>query len=136
VCDQCSGGSELPVDERQGLQHADARLAVERPRGLVAQQDVRALGDGAGDGNALLLPARHLRGKMVHALGEADEIERLLGRHWVACSLRDQGHVLTRRQRGNQVVELEDEPDMIAPVGGEAVVIEAGQLVIAEAGEA
>ena len=69
------------VDLGQRLEHADAGLAVERAGRLVAQQNVGPLGDGAGDGDALLLATRHLRRKMVHALAETDEIQRRLRAH-------------------------------------------------------
>ena len=45
---------ERLVDERLGL-------GVERRRGLVQDQDVRVLEQGARDGDALLLPAGQLR---------------------------------------------------------------------------
>jgi hypothetical protein len=56
---------------------------VERAGGLVAEQHVRALGDGARDGDALLLAAGELRREVVQPLAEADQRQRLLGAHRV-----------------------------------------------------
>ena len=52
----------------QQLQYLLAGLVVERAGGLVAQQQLGVLGDGAGDGHALLLAARKLRREVRHAL--------------------------------------------------------------------
>src|SRR5690606_27821675 len=52
--------AELVVDVAERLEHAHAGLGVERARRLVAEQDLRSLGDGAGDRDALLLAARKL----------------------------------------------------------------------------
>ena len=125
VGDECGGGAQLPVDLRQRFQHADAGLAVERAGRLVAQQDVGALGDGARDGHALLLATRHLRGEVIHALAEPDQIQRVFGGHRIARDLRHEVDVLARGERRDEVVELEDEADVVAPVGGEAGVIQA-----------
>ena len=61
------------------LEHAHAGAEVERAGGLVAQQDVRPLGDGARDGHALLLAAGELRRKVVEPLAQADQLQRFVG---------------------------------------------------------
>ena len=48
---------ELLVDAGDGFEHHDAGRQIQRAGGLVAQQDVGLLGDGAGDGHTLLLAA-------------------------------------------------------------------------------
>ena len=108
------GGAELAVDPRQRLEHADAGAAVERAGRLVAQQHVGALGDGARDGDALLLAAGQLGGKVIHAGAEPDPVQRLLGRHRGGRDLGDERHVLARGERGHQIVELEHEADVRA----------------------
>ena len=72
VRDHHRGGAELGVDPRDHLEHQLAGLVVERAGGLVAQQHVGALGDGARDGDALLLAAGELRGEVVEPLAQAD----------------------------------------------------------------
>ena len=113
VGDDDADGAELAVDALDRLQHHDAGGDVERAGGLVAEQHVRPLGDGAGDGHALLLAAGELRREVVHAVAEADQRQRLLGRHRVVGDLGDQGDVLARGEAGDQVVELEDEADVM-----------------------
>ena len=71
------------------------------------------LGDGPGDGHALLLAAGQLRREMVQARAEVDQFQRGFGRHRVAGDLGNQPHVLPRGQARDQVVELEDEADAL-----------------------
>ncbi len=54
-----------PVHVLQDVEHEDARLVVECAGGLVAEEHVRGLGHGPGDGDALLLAARELGGEVV-----------------------------------------------------------------------
>ena len=102
------------------LEHDDAGRDVERAGRLVAQQHVGPLGDRARDRHALLLAARELRGKVIERGGRgrpcASASSGVIGS---LDDLGDERHVLARRQAGNQVVELEDEADVRAAVGGE-----------------
>ena len=45
---------------------------------LVGEQEARLAGERARDRDALLLAARELRRQVLHARGEADELQRLL----------------------------------------------------------
>ncbi len=47
-------------------------VVVERRGGLVAEDEVRFVDEGAGDGHPLLLAPRELRGKGMGAFGEAE----------------------------------------------------------------
>jgi hypothetical protein len=67
---------------------------------------------------------------MVHAIAQSDALEQhaspLTHRRVVAFGDdRRQGHVLLGGERGEQVEELEDEPDVVAP--------ELGQLLVTQA---
>ena len=73
-------GAELAIDALDRLQHDDAGLHVERAGRLVAEEHLGPLGDGAGDGDALLLAAGKLRREMIHAGRQADQLQGLLGR--------------------------------------------------------
>ena len=55
-------------------------VGVEVTRRLVGEEDERIAGDGAGDGDALLLTAGELRGIVLHAVRHADALERLVTR--------------------------------------------------------
>jgi hypothetical protein len=115
-----------------GFEHEDAGLAVQRSRRFVAQQDVGALGDCPGNGNALLLAARQLGREVMQSLPQADEHQRIFRGHRIERDFSHQRHVLEGREAGDQVVELEYEADVLTPVPRQAVVIQPGQLVIEE----
>ena len=66
---------------RQRFEHAHTGPAVERAGRLVTEQHLGTLGDGAGDGDALLLAARKLGRKMIHPRGKTDPVERFFRRH-------------------------------------------------------
>ena len=76
--------------------------------------------DRAGNRHALLLAARELRRKVVHARRQADLVER--GQRQLAAFARRhapiqqrQLHVVDDRQIGDQVKGLEDESDLAIP---------------------
>ena len=69
------------IDQFECLEHDLAGLKIESTRRFVAQQHVRLFGDGACDRDPLLLAARELCGKVVIAVREADDLERLFGPH-------------------------------------------------------
>ena len=78
---------------------------------------VRALGDGARGRHPLLLPADdNCAGEMVLALLKADESQRLVRRHGIARDFRRQRDVLPGGEARDEVVELEHEADVVAPV--------------------
>ena len=100
----------------QRLEHQAAGLGVERAGGLVAEENVRPLRDGARDRDALLLAAGELRRKVIEPVAQPDQPQRLLGAHRVRGDLGHQRDVLARRETRDEVVELEDEPDVLAPI--------------------
>ena len=103
-------------------------LEVERAGRLVAEEHVGPLGDGARDGDALLLAARELRREVIEPIAEADERERLARVERVVGDLGDQRDVLARGQAGDQVVELEDEADVAPPVARQLVLVGVGEV--------
>ena len=112
VGDERSGGAELAIDALNHVQHQHPGLRIERPGWLVAQQNGGPLGDGACDGNPLLLTARKLRWKVVEAVAQAHQRECLFGLERVIGDVGDQRDVLAGRQARNQVVELKDETNV------------------------
>ena len=117
----------LPCSLVQHLQEPQDLVgggAVEIAGGLIADQE-RGIGDdGARDGDTLLLPARQLLRLVAGAVREADQRERdprpalPLGGRQIGEQQR-QLHVPLRRQRGQQVVELEDEAHVRGAPGGQ-----------------
>src|SRR5690606_11201281 len=59
--------------------HLAAELEVERPEGLVEQEDRGVVDERAGERDALLLAARELRGPALGEVRELDELEELQG---------------------------------------------------------
>jgi hypothetical protein len=88
-----------------------------------------ALGDRARDRDALLLAAGELGREVVHAVAEADELERLLRRHRRGGDLGDDRHVFARGQARDQVVELEHEADVVAAEARQLAVAGLGQVL-------
>ena len=107
----------------QGAQvaaHADPHLGVEVAERLVEQQHLGLDGDGAGDGDALLLAARKLGRPAVGVGGEADQLQRLghLGVDLAtrqAAFLEAEGDVLGHRHVRPQRVALEHHADVALP---------------------
>ena len=79
VGDQHQGGPLAGAQLGQQLQDAAAGGAVEVAGGLVGEQDRRPGGEGAGEGDPLLLAARELARVVVAAVGEADGGQQLVG---------------------------------------------------------
>ncbi|MCY1403393.1 hypothetical protein D9M71_185730 [compost metagenome] len=97
---------------QQQLLHLQARLAVEGAEGFVHQQDLRVVGQRAGDGDALHHPAGQLLGVVVGKAAQAhfidvvvDNILALRRRH--AAPLEAELDVLPHGQPREQRVALE-----------------------------
>ena len=108
--------AKLPVDLCQQLEDLAGRRGVERGGRLVAQQIARAGGQRSGDGDALLLAARELRGIRAGALGKSDELQKL--QRTLFClragrsgQLQREQHVPQHRPLLEQVEVLKDHPD-------------------------
>ena len=134
----------------QQLHDLDARLTVQCAGGLVGQQDVGVIDEGAGDGHALHLAARHLGGALVELVPEAHLPQRLGGtaaalsaRH--ARDGQGQFDVGEDGLVGDEVIALEHEADGVVAVGvpvpvgvaagGDAVDDELAAVVAVEAAD-
>lgn len=125
-------GAQIDVNAFFDFEHQLACCVVERAGWRVAQQDVGALDDGAGNGDALLLAARQLGRKMVTARSQAHHGDGIVDRHRFGCDVGDQRDVLEHGQAGDQIVELEDEADMTAAIGGQLRFAGGAQILGAE----
>ena len=111
------------------LEHALGGGRVEIAGRLVGKEEPRPIGDGAGDGHALLLAAGKLRGAVIAALGNAERVEELarallgFGSRQAKDELR-QHDVLERREFRQEMVELIDEADLRAAHAGALAVAE------------
>jgi hypothetical protein len=122
VGDQDRGDAELPLQPLDLDLHVEPQVLVERPEGLVEQQDARLHRERAGERDALLLAARELAG---HAVGERLELH---GGEHARDPLADQvargvpgaqavGDVLVHRHVREQRVVLEHHADVAAARG-------------------
>src|SRR4051812_37543797 len=121
----------------QELEDLVARLAIQVAGGLVAEQQ-RGIGhDRPGDADPLFLPARQLPRVVPRPIPETDDVQGNL--HAFAAigagqlgQQQGQFDVPCRGEHRQQVVHLEDEPDVTGAPGGE---LPAGELVDAVAAD-
>ena len=118
-------------------QNVQPRLRVQIARRLVGQQDRREHGQRARNRHALTLTAGQLIGKMVDTLAKLHQLQQLararldlLSRP--AAQVQRQRHVFQARQAGEKIEELENESDLVAPHGSQAIVREAIQALAVE----
>src|SRR5215813_2576339 len=118
---QNDGFAVAPAHFVQHAQHFGGAAAVEIARGFVRQQDLRFVGYGARDADALLFTARKFRREVVGALQQSDSVEQFqrpsspLGFAQPGESQRERD-VLARGHRRNQIEALKDHPDAAKPV--------------------
>ena len=76
VSHEHSGVSGLVMNLAHPTPKVAAHLGIQRAKGLVKQKQTRLDGKRAGEGNALALAARKLRGVALLKSGKLDEIEQ------------------------------------------------------------
>ena len=122
--DQPLGGDLL-----EDLHDLHAGLGVEGAGRLVGQNDIGVVDDGAGNGNALHLPARHFGGLFDQLAAQPDALQRFFGA-LAALGLGDarkrqrQLDVLQHRLVRDEVVALKDKADRVVAVAVPIAVVE------------
>src|SRR5262249_30702282 len=123
-------GDAVAVHLLEELHDLARHQRIEVAGGLIAEEEVGLADEGAGDGDALLLPARELRRKMAAARREVDALEDALD--LVAALAGRQAAVAERQidvvpdvEVGHEVEALGDEADLAVaqarhPLVGEA----------------
>ena len=114
VRDDHDGRMVFAAQPVKQLQNPFACLVVESAGWLVTEQELRILCQSARNGDALLLAAGKLGGKM-SAPVRVDRVFAELGGDF---------DVFERREIRDQVVELEDKPDVMPAVVDQPAVIE------------
>ena len=112
-----------------------AGAAVEVAGGLVGEDDLRPAGEGPGHGDALLLAAGELARAVLQAVAEADGVDDLVEPRLVglaAGQVHRERDVLEGGERRHQVEGLEDEADPVPPQLGERLVVERGEVGVAD----
>src|SRR6185312_11151140 len=126
-------GGSVAVQLLNELHDTARHLAIEISRWLVCQQHARAASESARDRDALLLPARELRGIVTCSCRETDARERLMHRAPalgatqtpVAQRYLD---VLLDVQVTDEIECLEDEPDLLVAQARAPVIVEAAHI--------
>jgi hypothetical protein len=114
VGDTDNGTAFFAGDLAKQAHHAFAALGIERGGGLISEDDLRRVRQGAGNGDALLFAPGEFLGQVVLTFADAEEIEQFLRdphgfRAGHSVDFQRDKNVLTRRQEWYQVVRLEDE---------------------------
>jgi hypothetical protein len=115
----------------QEPQHLAAGRGIEIPRRLVREDHLRPRHEGSRERDPLLLTAGELRRPMRAPLGEPEAAEQFVEPPAVGLLAGDrerQDDVLLRRQHREEVEELEDEADLLAPEHGQLLVGEPPDL--------
>ncbi len=108
-------------------------LLIKVTGGFVAEQDVRAAGEGARDGDALLFTAGQLVRVMPGARGQTDLLEFVFGFGagvGVTGQFQWQHDVFQRRQARQQLEGLKHEADLLTAQSRAAVFIETVEVGI------
>ena len=136
------GGAPLPAHQRQELGEDDVRGGfVEVAGRLVGEDEERAVGERAGDGDPLLLAPGELGRPVREPLAESEGREQL-GRAAAgvlgggAADQLGNDDVLRRREIRQQMMELVDEAQRVAAQPGAAVIVEAGRFLAMDADRA
>ena len=115
-----------------------AGVGVEVAGRFVGEQNRRVNRERAGDGDALALAARQFFWQVRHPVAELDQRQQLGGafvhlRARPASQVEREPDVLKTRQGRQEIEELKNEPDLVAPDPRELVVREAGQRLAVDA---
>ena len=97
---------------------------------FVEKNDIRFGSQSARKSYALLFAAGQLGGEVVDTVAEIDHVEGLFRRHGVVRDVGDQGDVLVCREAGDQVEELEDEPDVLTPVTSQRPLVGGAEIPV------
>ena len=111
VCRDGEGEAALGLERVDEIQHPFAGIGVEVARRFVAQQELRLLGQGAGDRDTLLLAARKFVRQVVETRPEPDDRQDVLGLRLGARKLDRERDVLEGGEVGEQICALEDVAD-------------------------
>ena len=120
-------GATLAPDKRKKLlEHAVGSGFVEIARRFVCKDEIRAVGQSARHGNALLLAARKLAGPVIEPVSKAERSQQLFGPRLCILPVNagnelGKDDILARIEIGQQMVELVDEPEVIAPQAGACI---------------
>ena len=126
VRDHDDGGAHL-VDALQQVHDLARHQRIEVARGFVGEHQLGVAGNRARDRHTLLLAAGQLRRHMIHARGQADDLQRVgdaLVTFGIFHAAVAQRHidVVVDIEVGHQIEALEDEADLLIAQRGTRIV--------------
>ena len=129
--DDDEGLLELVAQVEEELVQLDFVFRVEASRGFVGQDYRGAVDEGPGHGHPLLFAARELGRFVSQPVAQTQKVEYPFGlplclRTVAAADEGGYHHILEGRKFGQQLVKLEDKPDVTVPEAGHLAV---GQVV-------
>src|SRR6185312_9701734 len=135
VRDEYDRRLRLAVERLEQLDNVRSGLAVEVASRLVGKENARRVGEGARDRDALLLAAGKLGGKVIEPVAQADtakQLARALAGAGFSAQLERHLHVLERRERGDELKALEDEPDFLPAEARPLILVHRRQVRVVE----
>lgn len=130
------GDAILLLNLEQKVSDLASGFAIESTSWLVGQNDPRLVDEGAGDGGALFFAAGKFAGAVVQAVVEADSFQEcegafagLLLTFLPTASKPWREDIFEDRQLREEVVLLEDEPELAVPKAGRFLFVEAGNVL-------
>jgi hypothetical protein len=126
VGDQEQGLAGLRVKPAEKLEQFPAGTGIEVPGRFIGQNQPRIIGQGPGYRHPLLFTPGKLGGVMFHPLDHPDQIQKMGG--FIPQPVGEPGstgvdptghhHILPGLELRQQIKELEDKPDLLAPEAG------------------
>ncbi len=133
--DHYDGDVLAGVDLGEEVGEARGVRAVERARGLVGEEELRAVDECAGDGGALAFTAGELARAVVETVAEADGFQQFFGARAKGGAVggfageRGDEDIFQRGALWEQVVELEDEAHRCIPKRRQLVRVQLGEIL-------
>ena len=135
VRDEQHGESAIALCVEDHLHHLIRARGVELARHLVGEEEVRVVGEGDRDGDALALAAGEPAGEVVEPVRETELVEQVLGAvvaGLVAAEIQGELDVLAGGEERDQVAALQHDPDAVGAQPGARGVVQPGDVVAVE----
>ena len=112
----------------QEPEDSDACLRIQCSGRFIAEKQSRIFRDRAGDRHSLLFPAGELGRILVFMLNEAHCFQSPVRIQGIFYNLLYQLHIFQNREGRQNIVKLENKPDILRPEITQPVLIEAGNV--------
>jgi hypothetical protein len=134
VRDEHDGAPTFAIELLQQLHDTLTGGAVEITGGFVGEENLRFVHEGAREGDALLFSPRELLRKVVRTVAESHAGEQVggagrgLAYTHPARQFEGHLHVFERREGGDQLKALEDEPNFLPAQSRACIFVETAEV--------